>query len=59
MALLPAIRSNARILSSHDAMHGGFSETELSGNDAYAVTLRTQLSNLLAIDPKSVDLRPS
>jgi hypothetical protein len=40
-------------------MHGGFGEAELSGNDAYTVTLPMQLSNFLAMDtardPKSHD----
>ena len=30
-------------------MHGRFGETELRGNDSYAVTLPMQLSNFLAI----------
>ena len=37
-------------LSGYDAMHGGFREAEVSGNEANAVTVPMQLSNLLAID---------
>jgi hypothetical protein len=36
-------------LSRYDAVHGGFGETELSGNDAYIVAFDMQLADFLAI----------
>jgi hypothetical protein len=34
---------------SHDAVHPGFRQAELSGNDAHAVTLPMHLSNFVTI----------
>jgi hypothetical protein len=45
--------SGRRTLRHDDAMHSGFGETELSGNDAYTATLPMKLSNFLAIDNHS------
>jgi hypothetical protein len=46
-------RCHTRNLSRYDAVHHGFGETEMSGNDPYTVTLPMQLSNFLTIDNHS------